>query len=231
MSRQVIKSATKKRLLGLGFPEPVAHKLAWGTKFTELLRLNYDEPLHEETTMTPRSIIENYEREQTLTELKSRNPTLKIPMLEEAINSLNREKIKKFLEWFSAQKIEESGYFNYYKIDKNRSRYLLRSTQIPSEYTIDSAKGIRSSFLIPLPRFHESPESQTPQKIRDLIRKFPQWESQMKRRQKGYEGQDDILISLEDFIKEYNQEWSAYIRGKLWNSSPRGPSLNFPLGV
>lgn len=227
MSRQVIKSATKKRLLDLGFPETVAHDLARGVKFTELLQLGYDEPLHEETTMTPKSIIENSAHVNLLDlapyYAKSNNGEWVVETaysfnkrLSKAINSLNQEKITKFMEWFAAQKIEESGYFNfYYGTDKNRSRYY--------------NNGVRSFFLIPLPRLRYSLGSQTPQEIRDLIRKFPKWESQL--RMGRERSQDEILITLEDFIKEYNQEWSAYIRGKLWNSSPRWPSFNFPLGI
>lgn len=230
MSRQIVKSATKKRLLELGFPETVAHDLARGVKFTELLQLSYDEPLHEETTMTPRQIIEN--SEQTFRDTW-REGQFDEKRLSEAIENLNSRKRAKLSEWFIARKIEESGYFEYYGINKDymNGRYYSYPS-LPDVY-----------YLLRLPRITDFEDdelqiwSQAPRKLKDFIRRFPNWEAQLRARELYLSGgveqflQDEIRIKEKDFLENYWEEWSEYIEGKLWKLSLRQKSLNFPMGI
>lgn len=244
MSRQVIKSATKKRLLELGFPATVAHDLARGVKFTELLQLSYDEPLHEETTMTPKSIVENsahvnllelapyYARSNT-GEWVVENAYSFDKRLSKAIENLNSRKMARLSEWFIARKIEESGYFDYYGINRDygNGRYY-SFPSLPDAY-----------YLLQLPRITDFEDdalqiwSQAPRKLKDFIRRFPNWEAQLRARERSLTSnvesflQDEIRIKEKDFLESYGEEWSAYIGGKLWKLSPRQKSLNFPMGI
>jgi hypothetical protein len=224
LSRQVVKSATKKKLLELGFPEPIAHDLARGMKVTELLQLSYNEPLHEETTMTPRQIIEN--SEQTFRDTWGgwglSEEQFDEKRLSEAISNLNRLKMKKFGESWSIKKIEESGYLDYYGIER-------KVVIVYNSFSFSSS----SFFSIPLPAMVSKSWSQTPKEIRELIRRFPKWEAEMRSIHYWYsELQGDrITLSLNEFLKSYDEEWSAYIEGKLWPvQSPWERSLNFPRG-
>lgn len=254
MSRQVIKSATKKRLLDLGFPATVAHDLARGVKFTELLKLSYDEPLHEETTMTPKSIIENsahvnlldlapyYARSNT-GEWEVENAYSFEKRLSKAIEKLNSWKMAKLSEWFIARKIEESGYFEYYGINYENSRYWSVPTgSVGSGYASHPSRP-DAYYLLQLPRITDFEDdalqiwSQAPRKLKDFIRRFPNWEAQLRARERSLTSnvesflQDEIRIKEKDFLESYGEEWSAYIEGKLWKLSPRQKSLNFPKGI
>ena len=243
MNRQVIKSATKKRLLELGFPETVAHDLARGVNFTELLQLSYDEPLHEETTLTPKSIIENvahvnllklapYYAKSNTGEWVVENAYSFEKRLLKAIENLNRRKVAKLSEWFIARKIEESGYFEYYGLNKDYGGRYYSHPSLPDVY-----------FLLRLPRITDFEDdelqiwSQAPRKLKDFIRRFPNWEAELRARELYLSGgveqflQDEIRIKEKDFLENYWEEWSAYVGGKLWKSSPRKKSLNFPMGI